>query len=208
MIKIDIRDSLLQTIEPKHPFVFELWESPVPVVVLGSSQKPENEVHLHLCNHDGVTVVKRRGGGGAVVLTTGVLCITLAFHSTTSISPYYYFKKINAFIIDTLERHFLIDGLNVAGISDIAIGEQKILGCSMFKSRQNFLYQGSLLVNPDLPNIYKYLKHPSKEPDYRKGRSHEQFLTSLEKAGYPLVPQQVKGVIEQELKRNFIVIIS
>ena len=208
MVKIDIRDSLLQRIAPKHPFVFELWESPVPVVVLGSSQKPETEVHLSLCKQDGVTIVKRRGGGGAVVLTTGVLCITLAFHSTTSISPYYYFKKINAFIIDTLERHFQIEGLNAAGISDIAIGEHKILGCSMFKSRQNFLYQGSLLVNPELPNIFKYLKHPSKEPDYRKARSHEKFLTSLEKAGYPLVLQQVRGVIEQELIRNFNVIIS
>jgi lipoate---protein ligase len=207
-VKIDIRDSHLQRINPQHPFVFELWQAPVPVVVLGSSQKPENEVHLELCRDDGVSVLKRRGGGGAVVLTAGVLCITLAFHSTTSISPYYYFKKINAFLIDTLERHFQIEGMNAAGISDIAIGERKILGCSMFKSKQNFLYQGSLLVNPDLSSIYKYIKHPSKEPDYRNGRPHEQFLTSLEKAGYPLVPKQVQVVIEHELTRNFFVIIS
>ena len=43
------------------------------------------------------------------------------------------------------------------------------------------MYQASILVDLDEDKILRYLKHPSKEPDYRQGRSHKDFLISLAK---------------------------
>ncbi|OPZ81576.1 MAG: hypothetical protein BWY77_00585 [bacterium ADurb.Bin431] len=116
----------------------------------------------------------------------GVFCLSCAFLSGKSDSPWFYFQQINLFIIDLLARRFGLEGLEPAGISDIALEGRKILGCSMFKSRHLYFYQGSMLVNPDLFRISTYLIHPSREPGYRRGRSHSDFVTSLWLSGYPL----------------------
>ena len=64
-------------------------------------------------------------------------------------------------------------------MGDVAIDDLKVLGSSLYANREVALYQGSLLVDPDLDRIARYLPHPSREPDYRRGRSHAEFLTSL-----------------------------
>jgi lipoate-protein ligase A len=35
------------------------------------------------------------------------------------------------------------------------------------------------LINADLSLIDRYLKHPPREPDYRRGRSHLDFVMSV-----------------------------
>ena len=44
----------------------------------------------------------------------------------------------------------------------------------------------------DIELIAKYLRMPSKEPDYRKGRSHKEFLTNLD---WPL--DAMKGALRE-----------
>jgi lipoate-protein ligase A len=42
------------------------------------------------------------------------------------------------------------------------------------------VHHGTLILNEKVINeIEKVLKHPPKEPDYRKKRTHKEFLTSL-----------------------------
>ena len=203
-----IRDDLYNKVTKSTPFVFEIWQPESIAVVLGSSQKPENELNLQQCREDGVPVLKRRGGGGAVVLMPGIVCFTIAFLSDAGDSPYYFFTKINNFIIAVLQEHFHVENLDLRGISDIAIGTIKILGCSIFKSRNLFHYQGSLLVNPDLAKIPHYLLHPSKEPDYRNGRSHLDFLTSLGESGYSMSVNRIKTVFEIEISNGLLKMVS
>jgi lipoate-protein ligase A len=198
----DIRDDFYLKITNHKPILFELWEPEHPIIVLGSSQKAYQELFLERCVRDRIPIVKRKGGGGAVLLISGILCITIAFNSSTSMSPFYFFDKINAFIIDIIEKQLNIDNLQQSGISDISIGSRKILGCSMFKSRQNFLYQGSLLVCPDLDNFSKYLRHPSREPDYRNRRPHNQFVSSFVNSGYPITVTQLETILEKEFYKN------
>ncbi|MBN2357537.1 hypothetical protein JXO59_15595, partial [candidate division KSB1 bacterium] len=133
---------------------------------------------------DGSAILRRRGGGGAVVLMPGIACITCAFKSVKSNSPYHFFRLINEWIMNVLQRKYHIHGLSLRGTSDITLNDKKILGCSMFKSRQTFLYQGSLMIRCDFALINRYLKHPSREPDYRRGRSHDEFMTTLWREGY------------------------
>ena len=181
------------------PFLYKVWEPEGIAVVLGSSQKAEKEVISENCKADNVPVLKRRGGGGAVVLMPGVICITVAFISYASPSPYFFFQRINEFIVRVLEKSFNIKGLCLQGSSDIAIRDKKILGCSIFKSRNLFHYQGSLLVNPKLQKIDRYLKHPTREPDYRQNREHLDFVTSLVQSGYHVSAEQVKVVFDKEI---------
>jgi len=46
------------------------------------------------------------------------------------------------------------------------------------------LYHAVLNLGEPASTFERYLKHPSKEPDYRKGRSHSDFVTSLKEKGY------------------------
>jgi lipoate-protein ligase A len=183
---MDIHDHLYTQIDAAHSFLAEVWQPQGVAVVIGHGQSAEQEVHLSACRRDGVEVIRRRGGGGAVVLMPGVLCLSCAFISQKSDSPYYFFQEINTFLIGLLRQQFGIEKARPAGISDIALDEKKILGCSMFKSRSLYFYQGSLLVNPALSLIDTYLSHPSREPDYRGRRSHGDFVTSLWQSGHPV----------------------
>lgn len=200
---MDIRDDLYKNVTVDNKFLFELWQPEKVAVVIGASQKPETEIHIARCTQHHVPMLKRRGGGGAVVLMPGILCFTLAFISDKSPSPYYFFQVINEFIIKVLTGRFSIQDLRLRGTSDIAMTEKKILGCSIYKSRNLIFYQGSLLVNPDLTLVPYYLKHPTKEPDYRKGRKHLDFITSLARQGHSIPVNQLKIIFTQEIAKNF-----
>ncbi len=70
-----------------------------------------------------------------------------------------------------------------AGVSDLALGARKILGSSLYQTKDRWSYQGVLLVRPDRRLFDRYLAYPDREPDYRRGRGHEVFTTSLAEAG-------------------------
>lgn len=193
---MNLYDDLMDGLSAAVPLRAVFWEPASVAVVVGYSQQPAGEVYVDRCRRDGVPVMRRRGGGGAVVLMPGILCLTCAFISQQSDSPYYFFQKINAFLVEQLAQVFQVPDVRTAGISDLVINERKILGCSMHKSRHRYLYQGSLLVQPDLDLIERYLRHPSREPDYRKGRGHGAFVTSLAQEGYPLPVRQLRQGLE------------
>jgi lipoate---protein ligase len=199
---MNIHDHLYEKITDGNNLLWELWEPGEYAVVIGYSQKAVREADVYACRQDGVPIIRRRGGGGAVVLLPGVLCITIAFKSSLSESPYHFFKVINQLLIDILETKYGVKNLDYTGISDIAIEDKKILGCSIFKSRDLFFYQGSLLVKPELHRINQYLRHPSKEPDYRNGRRHGDFITSLKQAGYDISLKDLEKNIFDEFKNG------
>ena len=195
---MNIHDQLYTTISDSEKIHWEIWQPEGIAVVIGYSQDAQKEANVFACRSDGVPIIRRRGGGGAVVLMPGVLCITIAFQSTVSDSPYFFFQKINELLIEILSDQFKVKNLAYKGISDISIGEKKILGCSIFKSRNLYFYQGSLLVDPEFHRITQYLLHPTKEPDYRNGRSHFEFLTSLKKEGYEIPMSELIQTLEIE----------
>jgi lipoate-protein ligase A len=89
-----------------------------------------------------------------------------------------YFQIANQSIADVLKAEFDIQ-THAAGISDLAVGEKKILGSSLHLSRETALYLSTFLVEMNVLALDRYLAHPSREPDYRKGRSHSEFLTDV-----------------------------
>jgi lipoate---protein ligase len=172
------------------PILFRFFETMRPVVVLSSSNKANRESFEERCQESDVPILQRKGGGGTVVLGPGCLILTLAFYAKELYANQKYFEKVNQLWIEALDTCG-VSGLCTRGISDIAKGDQKIAGTSVFRRRHLFVYQGSLLVKPDFQAIEKLLQHPSREPDYRQGRSHRAFLTSLEELGCQLSVEEV-----------------
>lgn len=183
----------LQSIETGLQNYVQVYEWKSVDVVLGRGNRLDAEVHLAKCQADGVQVLRRKGGGGAVVLMPGVWIITACYHKGD--------KEVN--IPQTLDRIVLkiADALNtvtgceisIKGMGDLCLADKKILGSSLYVGRGAVLYQGSLLVAADLPLISKYLKHPSKEPAYRQGRSHDDFVINLSSAA----PGEIKSLENQ-----------
>ncbi|MDF2629800.1 MAG: putative lipoate-protein ligase [Symbiobacteriaceae bacterium] len=186
----------LERFDREGPFVW-LWEPAAIECVLGAGT-PANDIDLALCAASGVPVYRRKGGGGAVVLGPGDLIITAAYDATRKTFASQWINPIAEAIVRAVQR-LGIAGAHVRGLGDVAIGERKILGSSLYANRKVALFQGSLLVDPDLSLIPIYLPHPSKEPDYRRGRDHLNFVTSLVEQGYDGDMEWLKRTLAEEL---------
>jgi len=169
---------LIDAVRNGKPWAYRTWEPEWTAVVLGRSNQPETEVHEAHCQADGIPVMRRIGGGGTVVLSPGVVVISVAAQVQQQFHYQEYFHQINELVIGALQQ-LGIKGLSQQGHSDICLDDRKILGSSMYGSRKLIFYTASLLVSNDLGLIDRYLRHPSLEPDYRQGRPHQDFLTTL-----------------------------
>ncbi len=170
--------------------MYRLYEPQSTSVVLGAGRKLEEDVCLSSVQSDGVPVLRRRGGGGTVVLSPGQAVLALVTEVASPFRNREYFRRINEWFRETL--HGLgVAGIDHRGISDLAIRERKILGTSLYRRRQLLFYQASLLVSPELSLFDRYLAFPSRVPDYRRGRPHSEFCTTLAAEGYPLSVAQV-----------------
>ena len=61
------------------------------------------------------------------------------------------------------------------------------------------IYHAVLNVSEDPGLFEKYLRHPGREPGYRTGRSHSEFVTSLKAEGYDLKPGVLIPALEEKL---------
>jgi len=170
--------------------------------VLGAAGNPEADLSLDNLAADGIPWRRRRGGGGTVVLTPGQVVLACI---TTVESPFRnkeYAARINTWFIEALER-LGVREVQPRGISDLAIRERKILGTSIYRTRLVLFYQASLLVSNDLSLFTRYLAMPSRVPEYRAGRSHEDFCTTLRREGYSFsvedVMKSLKEVVDVRL---------
>lgn len=159
-------------------------------VSLGASNKLEQNANLINCQQDGVKVFKRQSGGEAVFLSPNCVVYSkvLVAHSLPGSADFF---TANLDYIRGVLTSSGIKDVQRKGISDLTIGDRKILGCAIYRRTHFLLFQAVLNVceNPEL--IERYLLPPQREPDYRQARSHSQFVTSLHQQGYHLSPQQI-----------------
>jgi len=162
---------------------FLIWIPDKKYVVLGASNLPEEALFVENVLKDNVVVIKRPSGGQAVVLTPNNLIISVAFTGNKIAQPKAIFRYANLLIISALEYEG-ITGLSMMGISDLAISGKKVLGSAMYRNNDKLVYHAVLNLGEPATTFEKYLKHPVKEPDYRQGRKHVDFVSSLKESGY------------------------
>lgn len=160
-----------------------LWQPDKTYIIIGQSNTPEGSVRIKNVLDDNITVMKRPTGGEAVILTPGMLVITIT-KETDEFSPsLLFFRETNERIKHTLSLNGVKD-LRSKGISDICIGEKKILGSAMHRKANRMVYHAVLNIEEEPSIMEKYLLHPKREPEYRSGRSHSMFVTSLKSEGF------------------------
>jgi lipoate-protein ligase A len=176
--------------------VSRIYEPPALCAVMGASGRPEQDLLLDNLRMDGVPWMHRRGGGGTVVLGPGQVVLVLVTEVASPFRNKEYAAEINSWIVDALAG-LSVSGVHPAGISDLAIGEKKIVGTSIYRTRLVLFYQASLLVCNDISLFTRYLAMPVKVPDYRRGRTHEQFCTTLVREGYTGSLADVVGALKE-----------
>ena len=196
MLEHTVNDDLLDRHRETGVPVSRIYEPDSLCAVLGAAGAPEKDLLLDSLSADGVPWRKRRGGGGTVVLGPGQVVLAVVTEVSSPFRNKEYAGEINAWIAEALAG-LGIRGIHPAGISDLAIREKKILGTSIYRTRFVLFYQASLLVNTDISLFTRYLSMPVKVPDYRRGRTHEQFCTTLAREGFTGTVQDVMNALEQ-----------
>jgi lipoate-protein ligase A len=147
-------------------------------VVIGRGGRPEVELNHDAILEDGVEVFRRHGGGCAVFLDPGNIIVSVVWPLPGLGGIKQAFNDISNALIKGLAEAGL-PGVTQEGISDLVLDGRKIGGSCIYRSRDLLYYSTTLLIDPDLELVERYLKHPPREPDYRHGRSHAEFMGSI-----------------------------
>ncbi len=186
---IALDEALLDTAEQSSESddVLRLWEPASPFVVIGRSSIVAQEVHLDFCKRNAIPIVRRASGGTAVVTGPGCLMYALIL----SIARWPELEMLDSAHRMILQRNASalqkigIDA-RMQGTSDLVIGDQKISGNSMRRKRDWVLYHGTILYGLSAKLIQQCLNHAPRQPEYRKGRQHADFVGAISVAATEL----------------------
>jgi len=88
--------------------------------------------------------------------------------------------RAHRFVLDTVAGELRkLAPVECAGISDLTLGGRKFSGNSLRCKRNFLLYHGTLLYDFPLEEVEKILKLPQRQPKYRQGLKHRDFLTNI-----------------------------
>ena len=184
---------------------FLIWRPDKMYIILGASNRAEEALFLDNVRQDAITVMKRPSGGQTVMLTPNNLIIAAVFSDKNIMKPKEVFIMLNKLIISSIEEAGITD-LSQRGISDIAIDGKKILGSAIYRNKDKLLYHAVLNLGEPASTFERYLKHPSREPDYRNGRNHAEFVTSLREKGYSQSYTHLEDVLTQTFETALIAV--
>ncbi|HKK67541.1 MAG TPA: hypothetical protein VJ946_04990 [Bacteroidales bacterium] len=173
-----------------------IWQPDKTYIILGQSNRVESSVNTDMAMADGVDVLKRPSGGEAVILTPKTLVVAFLSKREEYKKPLDFFKNSNQRIIQALESWPGIKGIHQRGISDLSVDNIKIAGSAIYRSREHLFYHMVLNIHEDINLIDRYLLHPEREPDYRKGRRHSEFVTNLHTLGYRYSTKEIQNHFE------------
>ena len=174
-------EALLQVAEDGGPGgVLRLWEAIAPAVVLGASGRWRDEVNVEACRAAGVPIARRSSGGGTVVVGPGALNAAVVLPiaaapglEAVDVAQLYVLGRIAA----AIRRHG--PAVEVRGSGDLTLGPRKFSGSAQRRLRRHFLVHATILYDFPLGLIPRYLGTPARQPAYRAGRPHGEFVTNL-----------------------------
>ncbi len=196
-------DEVLFRLADKHGDIeyLRFWESPVYFVVLGRIGKEEDDVLGDAVMAAKVPVLRRTSGGGTVVQGPG--CLNYTFVLSKEKNPALNdLRGSYAWLSDKVITALKPLGVEAVfrPISDIALAnsERKISGNAQRRGKTHILHHGTILYDFDLELISKYLATPKDVPEYRKSRTHKDFIANI-----PVDPAQFKIGLAKALGLSF-----
>jgi len=189
---IALDEALLEELDERggNP-VLRFWESDRLFVVLGRASRAADDVDLAACHEDGLPILRRASGGGTVLQGPGclsyALVLPLDWHPALA-----NIRSTNQFILEQMAAALRRWEPTTAfqGISDLAIEDRKISGNAQRRTGKALLFHGTILHGMSADLIARYLKHPSRQPEYRSDRPHQAFLRTINAS-----PQAIKQAI-------------
>jgi lipoate---protein ligase len=185
---------LFQRIErASADYLVRSWETTRPIVVVGRSTSIAEHVFLDACDEDRVRVMRRFTGGGAVVLGPGCLNYAVGV-SLVSRPDLFDVAESFSIILGRIAAALQVPGLTIGGGTDLLLNGRKVSGNAQRRGRRALLHHGTLLYEFDTRLAVRYLREPVRQPDYRTGRRHAEFIGNL-----PLA----RGVLLTRLREVF-----
>ena len=158
-----------------------LWESPSHVAVVGRSSSVGEEIDLAQCARRGIPVLRRCSGGASVLIGPGCLMYSLVL--SYELRPALRIvEQAHRFVLERIAcalQPGWPEEIRRQGISDLTRGDRKFSGNSLRCKRTHLLYHGTLLYQFPLALLGEVLRTPPRQPEYRHGRSHAQFVDNL-----------------------------
>ena len=160
--------------------LFRVWKFAQPTVVLGRSSKIDEEVDRESCRVRGIEVLRRCTGGASVVGGPGCLMYSVVIATPgegglrkIDVAHEFVMQRVLSSVRDQ------IPGATRLGICDLTLGKKKFSGNSLRVARHHLLYHGTILISADLSLIAECLDHAPRQPEYRGGRGHGDFVTNV-----------------------------
>ncbi len=146
-----------------------------------------------------VLLCRRLSGGGTVLHGPGNINYSI-FLSLERFPEMFSVKHSYKVLLEAVSSSLEVQGLKckVEGDSDIAVCSQnihsqgnsegnskeeklhKISGNAQFRKKGILVLHGTLITSSKFSaKVETYLAHPAREPDYRKGRTHRDFIRHL-----------------------------
>jgi lipoate-protein ligase A len=150
------------------------------MVVVGRSSSVSAEVRRDTCRRRGVPILRRSSGGAAIVAAPG--CLMYAAVLDLRLRPALRAVDLaHQFVLGTLVAALrpLVADVACAGTSDLAWRGRKVSGNSLRIKREHLVYHGTLLYDLPLELVDELLAIPPRQPDYRQGRAHGEFVANL-----------------------------
>ncbi len=177
-IPYDLDDELIERTPGDNQPRVRVYRFDHVAVVIGRGGHQDLELRSENIAADGVPLYKRPGGGCSVVLDPGNVIVSLALPLPGVGHIKSAFNAISAWMIAGLAASGVPD-VEQRGVSDLVLAERKIGGSCVYRTRGLLYYSTTLLCAQNVPLVGKYLQHPPREPEYRKGRPHDLFMGSL-----------------------------
>ena len=196
--------ALLDAVEAGAAAASRAWAAHEEAVVLGVGLDAGREADVDACRGHAVAVLRRASGGGAVLLGPGTVQFAFAlphdFHP--ALASIEGTKRLCAgLLVEALARGGLDAAparapLSTDASGDVLLDDRKVVGVALARRRTATLLHGTLLAEADLGRIGLFLRHPSREPGYRRGRPHADFLANLG----PVDPGALGSALEAALQ--------
>jgi lipoate---protein ligase len=167
-------------------------------IVMGLSAHPPDVIDQDRVSKDEIKVIKRFTGGGTVIVDEGTVFVTFIFNNDAHpFDPYPHdihhwtgeFYRTALPFKDFFHRD-----------NDYVLGDKKVGGSAQYIQKNRWLHHSSFLYTFE-PKHMSYLTHPPREPAYRQGRPHLDFIAPLS----PRIPRLAFiSYIENELRNRFL----
>lgn len=140
-------------------------------IVLGISGAPEELIDTQQWEQTPIPVIRRFSGGGSVVVDEDTLFVTLLCNrDVLSVMPF----PSHILTWMSLQYHPLF-GVKE---NDFVLGHKKCGGNALYIQRERWLLHTTFLWDYH-PDKMRLLNMPARQPLYREGRSHDDFLCRL-----------------------------